>query len=170
MPYDNQSELFYWVDENDQVLGSVSRQEAHSGSHKIHRALYVILLNSKQEILMQKRSPHKDLWPEWWSLSVGGHVTFGESYEAASLRETQEEIGLTVTLTFQGTFLSHEDRESEMLAVFTAHKDVATTDVQFDPTEVSEVRWIPRSELKTFIANNQVVPYVLPALKIVKLL
>jgi isopentenyldiphosphate isomerase len=43
MPLDNASEQFYWVDEQDHVLGSMTRQEAHSGTKKIHRAVVVFI-------------------------------------------------------------------------------------------------------------------------------
>ena len=43
MPLDDQSELFYWVDENDQVISSITRAEAHSGTNKIHRGVGIFI-------------------------------------------------------------------------------------------------------------------------------
>ncbi|HYD35768.1 MAG TPA: NUDIX domain-containing protein [Vitreimonas sp.] len=166
MPLDNQSERFIWVDEHDQVLGSISRREAHDGTHKIHRAMYVILLNTQGEILMQQRSAHKDLWPHWWSLSVAGHVSEGESYEDAAKRESLEEIGLELKFEFKGTYFNRNDKESEYIAVFTAVSDLTADQIKFDVDEVEQVRWLPQSELKSFLETHQIVPHVPQALKV----
>lgn len=91
---DDQNELFYWVDENDTVIGSMTRREAHSGSFKIHRGVWVLVFNEKGELFLQKRSRTKDVYPGFWDLSVGGHVRFGQTYVEAAKREFREELGV----------------------------------------------------------------------------
>lgn len=91
---DNQKELFYWVDENDQELGAITRREAHNGSFKIHRGVWVMVFNKRGELFLHKRSSTKDSDPGKWSLSVGGHVTYGQTYEVAAKREFTEELGV----------------------------------------------------------------------------
>lgn len=47
------------------------------------------------EVVLQKRAPHKDVWPGRFDASAAGHVRFGESTAEAS-REIEEELGLHV--------------------------------------------------------------------------
>ena len=120
MPFDNPEEVFYWVDENDQELGSMTRAEAHSGSNKIHRSIHVLLFNEQGQILLQKRSKHKDKYPNLWCLSVGGHVTYGQSYKEAAQREAQEELGIEINelkLINHSLLELPEERESLLLTI-----------------------------------------------------
>ncbi len=88
-------EYFDVVDEKDNVIGKATRDECHTKG-LVHRAIHVIILNSKGEILLQKRSMKKDLYPGWWIDGVSGHVDSGETYEETVKREMMEEIGVNV--------------------------------------------------------------------------
>ncbi len=79
MPHDNQEELFTHVDSNDNVLGSVTRRQAHQDPTLIHRAVDVLVFNDQNEILLQKRSHHKDTNPGTWTISASGHVTYPQT-------------------------------------------------------------------------------------------
>lgn len=52
--------------------------------------------NSQTEILLQKRSANKRTWPSRYDISAAGHIDLGEEPMTAALRETSEEIGLTI--------------------------------------------------------------------------
>jgi isopentenyldiphosphate isomerase len=47
------------------------------------------------ELVLQKRSSLKDVWPERFDASAAGHVHFGET-RGAALREVAEELGLAI--------------------------------------------------------------------------
>lgn len=47
-------------------------------------------------ILLQKRSLTKSTRPGWYHISAGGHINMGEAPLEAALRETKEEMGLTL--------------------------------------------------------------------------
>ncbi len=47
-------------------------------------------------ILLQKRSLSKPNKPGWFHISAGGHINVGESPVQAAVRETQEEMGLSI--------------------------------------------------------------------------
>ena len=86
-------EYFDLVDSRNRVIGKAARQECHGNPSNIHRAVHVLVLNERGEVLIQKRSVKKDVQPGKWDTSVGGHVNAGESYEEAAHRETREELG-----------------------------------------------------------------------------
>jgi isopentenyldiphosphate isomerase len=63
-------ELFDVFDETNTILlGTVPRNEVHA-SGQYHRAVNVLLFNSDNQILLQKRMPTKDVSPNAWDLSV----------------------------------------------------------------------------------------------------
>lgn len=85
------------VDKSNKVIGQASRSEAHKKGH-IHRALSVLVLNSKGQILLQKRSANKSVHPLSWDLSTSEHVLTGESYEDAGVRSVREELGVEIVV------------------------------------------------------------------------
>ncbi len=89
----NHDELFDVVDENDIPTGTATRAEVHS-ENLIHRAVHVFVLNKNSDLWLQKRSLRKDMNPGVWDSSVSGHLDAGEDYEAAAMRELDEEIGI----------------------------------------------------------------------------
>lgn len=155
MPLDNQSELFYWVDENDRVLGSITRNEAHSGTNKIHRASVVFIFSpDNQDLLLQQRSSQKDMSPGFWAESVGGHVSCGQTYKQAAIRETQEELGLlNLKLKYHSKYLFNLDGEREYHSIYTAHIS-PNTPIHFDRDEIQQISWIKLEELSNFINTH----------------
>lgn len=86
-------EIFDIVDSQDQVIGRKLRREVHRDGDK-HRAVHVLVFNSRGQIFLQKRSMTKDTFPGAWDSSASGHLDRGESYDACAIRELREEIGL----------------------------------------------------------------------------
>ncbi len=88
-------EMFPLVDEHDDVIGSMPRDEVHARNER-HRAIHVQIFNAAGEVFLQKRSIWKDRSPMKWDSSTAGHVDAGESYEQAARRELMEEIAAEV--------------------------------------------------------------------------
>src|SRR6059058_5512119 len=86
-------EIFDIVDENDVVIGRNTRSEVHRLGLR-HRAVHVLVFNSRGEVFLQKRSMKKDTFPGAWDSSSSGHLDSGEDYDACAVRELWEEIGL----------------------------------------------------------------------------
>lgn len=166
MPLDNQSELFYLVDKNDKVLGSIVRSNAHSDKSKIHRSVYVVISNSKNQLLLQKRSINKDTYPKYWAMSVGGHVEYGQSYEQAAKRETKEELGILPDLIYLTKVLIEVPIETEYSAIYTAK--INSTPQNFDLDEIYEIIWVDIKDLKEFTKKEKVTPGAKKVMKILK--
>ena len=75
------------VDENDEMIGTMPKDEAHE-KNVLHRIAVVYVENEKGEILVQVRSGGL------LDHSAAGHVDPGESYEDAARRELAEELGI----------------------------------------------------------------------------
>ena len=70
---DMMSERVILVDDEDQVLGSMSKVEAHSGDGVLHRAFSIHVFDEKNRLLMQKRASHKITFPDVWANTVCSH-------------------------------------------------------------------------------------------------
>lgn len=88
-------EVFPVVDERDEVIGAMPRDEVHARNER-HRAIHVQIFNRAGEVFLQKRSIWKDRSPGKWDSSTAGHVDAGETYEQAARRELMEEIAAEV--------------------------------------------------------------------------
>ena len=94
MNMDNKKELFPFVDEEGNVIGSILRGEAHDGSKKLHPVVHLHVFNSRGELFLQKRPIWKDIQPDKWDTACGGHVDYGETIDKALRREVSEELGI----------------------------------------------------------------------------
>jgi isopentenyl-diphosphate Delta-isomerase len=88
-------EIFDVVNDRDEVIGQRLRFEVHRDGEK-HRAIHVLVFNSRGEVFLQKRSMSKDTFPGVWDSSASGHLDCGEDYDACAVREVREELGLTL--------------------------------------------------------------------------
>ncbi len=93
-------EIFDVVNERDEVIGQAPRREVHA--RKLwHRAVHVLVFNSRGEVFLQKRSRLKDTAAGLWDSSSSGHLDSGEDYDDCAVRELREEIGLTAAMASQ---------------------------------------------------------------------
>jgi isopentenyl-diphosphate Delta-isomerase len=121
-------ELLILVDSNDSVVGHVTKKDCHSGNGLLHRAFSIFVFNSNNELLIQKRSMEKPLWPLFWSNSVCSHPRKGENYEKAVQRRLLDEIGmqLPVEFLFKFQYQAHYKRlgsENELCSVYVGKSD-----------------------------------------------
>jgi len=72
-----------------------SKDEAHLKG-LFHATVHIWFYTKTGMVLFQKRAANKETFPNYWDVSVAGHVMSGESIESAALREVAEEIGLTI--------------------------------------------------------------------------
>ncbi len=87
------------VNENDEVVGTVSKQEAHEKG-LLHRTVIAEIIDSENRwTLVEQSGDRQD--PGQFVSPVGGHVTAGESEDTALKREALEEFGLTHDFEFK---------------------------------------------------------------------
>ena len=86
------------VDKDDNVLGYKDKLSCHEGDGILHRAFSIFIFNKKKQLLLQKRSDQKLLWPLFWSNSCCSHPRQGEDYETAIHRRLKEELNIDTEL------------------------------------------------------------------------
>ena len=96
-------ELLDVVDEKDNVIAVETRGEIHARG-LMHRAVHILLFNSKDELFLQKRSMSKDEQPGKWDSSAAGHVDSGEAYLDCARREITEELGIVAQQSMEVLF------------------------------------------------------------------
>jgi isopentenyldiphosphate isomerase len=142
-------EIFDVVNDQDEVIDRKPRSEVHRLGLN-HRAVHVLVFNSRGEVFLQKRSMKKDRHPGVWDSSASGHVDSGEDYDTSAARELEEEIGLKITKPLQRLFkvpaCVETDREfvwvyrCENEGPFTLNADEIERGEWFSPEHVA--RWI----------------------------
>jgi isopentenyl-diphosphate delta-isomerase type 1 len=145
-------EIFDIVDDKDQVIGQRLRREVHRDGDK-HRAVHVLVFNSRGEVFLQKRSMSKDTHPGVWDSSSSGHLDSGEDYDVCAIRELCEEIGLVITKPPQRIFKIDACLETGQEFVwvykhqsegpFTLHPEEIERGEWFDPKYITD--WIDRA-------------------------
>jgi isopentenyldiphosphate isomerase len=150
------AEFFEIVDDQDWVIGRAARSECHGDPSLIHRVAHVLVVDKSGRLLLQKRSPHKDIQPGKWDTSVGGHLNIGEDYKAAAYREMKEELGIGgVNLTFLYAYPLRNEIESENVRTYLCLYD---GEIAFDPEEITEVRSWSMDEIDQNLGNGLFTP------------
>jgi isopentenyldiphosphate isomerase len=151
------------LDENGNKTGKKKlRSEVHRDGDW-HLATHVWIVNSKGELLIQKRSANKDSSPGLWDISSVCHVVAGEDATQAAIRETQEELGISLSGNELKQMLSYKRGKSHdngqfvnngFFEVFLVEKDIEVQDINFQQDEISEVKYIPFQELEERIKDD----------------
>lgn len=127
-----------------------------------HNTIHLWLYTTKGEILLQQRSHKKSIHPLLWDVSAAGHIDAGESFIDAVLRETEEEIGLTLleeNLQKIGTFLHETNygkiQDNEFHQVYIAELNVDINQLQPQEDEVEALKLVSFSQFETLLAQSE---------------
>lgn len=131
-----------------------------------HRVAFIFVVNSKGEIILQKRSKEKETNPNKWTASASGHLSAGDKEIEGALRELEEEIGIKSNeeeLKYLFTVKEKYKNEKENLNinhfsdVYLLFKDIKIEDLTLQKEEVSEAKYISYKEFEKIIKEENVV-------------
>jgi isopentenyl-diphosphate delta-isomerase len=150
----NAGEQLILVDEQDRELGFRSKGDCHAGKGVLHRAFSIFVFNGDNELLLQKRSATKLLWPNYWSNTCCSHPRRGEAMEQAVSRRLTQELGFDCPLEFLYKFKYHAQfgavgAEHEYCWVYYGRYDGA---VDVNVSEIADWRFIGVSALERELA------------------
>jgi isopentenyl-diphosphate delta-isomerase len=152
---DSNEELIL-VDELDREIGRSSKSDCHIGNGILHRAFSIFVFNKRNELLLQRRSAEKPLWPDYWSNTCCSHPRVGEPMEEAVSRRLVEELGIECPLKFLYKFKYHAQygtvgAEHEYCWVYYGHYD---GEVDVNESEIAEWRYLDIASLESEVAGS----------------
>lgn len=106
-------DLVILVDENDLEIGYLEKMEAHQKG-MLHRAFSVLIFNSKNELLLQKRAASKYHSAGLWTNTCCSHPRPNEPMPEAVNRRLNEEMGIDLTPNFAYKFLYKAELENDL--------------------------------------------------------
>ena len=161
-------ELLDIVDEQGRPTGQVADRDTVHAQGLRHRTSHVWLARRKQgqvELLLQKRSPEKDSFPDCYDISSAGHIPAGQDFSPSALRELQEELGCTAApedllycgqrrFTFHEVFHGRPFHDEQVSNVYLLWMDREPEEFVLQPEEVSQVLWVPFDQCLTQIGDG----------------
>ena len=154
-------EKFDVLNELGEFTGEIATRDECHKKGLWHRAVYAFIIDDKGNILLQKRSKNKKLWPNMWDVTVGGHVDSGEFGRQALIRECKEELGIdvddseikyivgTTSVYNKNGYINNHYDECYLIT-----KDVGIKDLILQKEEVSDAKYFSKDEIINRINNN----------------
>jgi len=156
------------VDEWDNVLGPVSKVEAHRGPGQFHRAFSLLVSDNQHRLLLQQRSEDKVTFPGVWANTCCSHPLHDEGeldvdnamgVKRAAVRKMEQELGvdpkqLNVEDMVFMTKMRYAARMNETwIERELDHILVMKADLQVNPNpnEVADTRWVTFDELEAML-------------------
>ena len=146
---DVMTELIDVLDENGNKTGEVETKEEIYKRGLWHRSVHIWIENDKQELLVQKRNPLKNTFPNLWAISSAGHVIAGETSIESGLRELKEELDVDAKkedLEFLFTIKRVQPYKDSYIRVFDdvylLHKNIDVTKTKLQVEELTDIKYV----------------------------
>lgn len=135
------------------VVGRATRGQCHGNPALIHAVARVHVWDQQGRLLLQLRSATKDIQPNRWDTSVGGHLLPGEEPDAAARREMIEELGVAPDkLVFLHRFIWRSPVETEWVTTYATIHDGPFAP---NPGEIAGLRFWTRAEIAAAMGTGQ---------------
>ena len=150
-------ELWDLYTRDRQLTGETHIRGEKLPPERYHLVVHVWLRNSQGQWLISQRAASRPTFPLMWEC-VGGSVTAGEDSLTGAIRETLEEVGVTLDpnrgIRVNSTIREHfQDIKDDWVFLYDGPVDLshATTD------EVANVRWMTTEEIHTLYDTGKLV-------------
>ncbi len=154
-------EIFDIYTREGKYLGTSEKSVCHSNHPKgYHKPVWIWIINSKNEILVQKRAAFKKTFPNLWDMPSAGHVVAKESTIDGAIRETYEELGVKTTkedYTFLFEYIS--DATYEIAQVYLLRLDLEIDEFSLQKEEVETIKWLSFAAFENLFYSECFVPF-----------
>lgn len=153
----DEEELLDLVDDNEQVVGTITHTEAYNQRNLRGyslRASNGFILNSKGELWIPKRTAHKKIAPSGLDYSAGEHAQAGEPYIDAIIRGFEEELNITATaeaFTYIGTTKPQPNMPPYFAANYLYFSDEPPS---YNPDDFVSYEWLKPQQLLEKLATG----------------
>lgn len=152
-------ELFDLYDSERNKTGQTMERGTPAPKGYYRMVVHVCIFNSEGKMLIQRRQPFKRSWSGMWDLTVGGSAVSGDTSLTAALRETSEEIGVTLADDELRRVLTIEAANGIFDDIYVVKKDLDETALTLQYEEVEQVKWADIAEIKSIIKAGSFIPY-----------
>ena len=125
-------------------------------------SIHIWITNSNGDLLIQRRSANKKMFPNMWN-ETGGAASTGETSEMTCAREFEEELGVKPNME-NAELIGSIKRKYDYVDVWHISQDINLDDIHMQEDEVSEVKYVTIEELKKIIEDKEFVPTIGPSL------
>lgn len=139
-------EIWDILDSNGKLTGKTMKKGEPIPEGYYHLGADIWIVNSKNEILIQKRSPKKKNSPNVWAMT-GGSVIKGETTLQTIERETKEELGINLNIE-NAQLVNHYKTGKVWIDTYLIKQDIDLDDIIMQEDEVSEVKWVTYEEIE----------------------
>lgn len=133
----------------------MTRSDGELGDGEFKLSVHTWILNSKGELLIQKKNENLKRNPGKWAFT-GGAVKANETSLEGAIREVKEELGVNVDNDEIEYLLSFK-REKGFVDVWLVKKDIRLEELVIQKEEVSETKWVSLEELMGLIEKGETV-------------
>ena len=154
-------EIFDVYTRDGKYLGTKTKSFCHSENPGVyHKPVWIWIINSKNEILVQKRAACKKNHPNKWDMPSAGHVDAGEKIIDGAIRETFEELGVK-TMAEDYEFICEyiDDKSYEIAQVYLLNLDLNIDEFKLQREEVAEVKWLTFDDFKKLFYSDEFVKF-----------
>lgn len=150
-------ELLDVLDENGNLTGEkMERGKVHELGIW-HRCVHIWIINSKGELLLQKRGSWLNHFPGLLDASAAGHVSAGETREVAAIKEVSEELGIEIPI--EDFILLKEIQvtkgtKNHFDSIYLIKKDLEVDKLKLQEDEVAGVELLHWREFKKKLKDN----------------
>lgn len=143
------------VDEKDNEIGQMEKLNAHQKG-LLHRAFSVMIFNSNNQLLLQKRAYNKYHSGGLWTNTTCSHPRPGETILEAGLRRLNEEMGMTCELTQAFSFVYKADLDKGLTEYELDHVLIGFSDEtpHLNLEEANAFKWMSLKELQLDIMEH----------------
>ncbi len=156
-------ELFDVVDKDDNVIEQATFEDIRE-NNKIMRVIHNWIINDEGKMLFQLRAARKISKPRHFTASAAGKVDAGETYDAAAVRETKEELGVDVSPVCIGKVYVDEPHEYKFYSVYCSKHNGPFTGWE---REAEVLEWMTFEDAKFMIER---FPYLFTSVPSVEIL
>lgn len=151
-------ELLDIYDADRNKTGLTAPRSAPRPPGQFQLVIHVCFFDGEGRMLIQRRSPAKDLFPGLWDVSVAGSVLQGEDSRSAAQREVREELGYTLDLTgIRPAMTINFDLGFD--DIYLIRRDLKLSSLVLQRDEVDEVAWATSEDIYRMIDEGLFLPY-----------
>lgn len=149
-------ELWDLYDEKRRPLRRRHRRGKPLRAGEYHMVVFVWIFNGRGELLLTKRAPEKQNYPNTWALT-GGAALAGESSLHAVARELWEETGINADeAEFDLLTTAWQRERSYFCDIYTLIRDVPLSEITLQAGETCDAKWVDRKQFEAMLSGGEI--------------